>query len=685
LDLKVFKCVVIFTLSLWGGASSSQTTVDFNEYRPISCGDELPAQILKGPLQGYLDDIKGLPEEADKDLQEQTLKYHQRNNLALYDFFWSGKTLFGDELTNYVNKVGQKVLEQYPEVKGEITFYTYKSASINAFCTGKGAIFINVGLIAKLKNEAELAFTISHEIVHYLKKHSVNSFLERYAMFNQNKKDDKLNYDSKIDLLYQFSRNNEFQADSLGIIRYLNLGYDEASVSRLLKMLYYAYLPLENVPFDFSFFNSNHLIIPKYFYLDSVNPIAEIEERNDLFHTHPNVSKRINLAQKMVENSGKIGGSQYLLPESEFKKISSIAKFESVHLNLMGRDYTKAIYNAFVLMQDHPNSKYLRMVILKGVYGLSKYKSANEFSLVSEGYYRMEGESQRLLYLFKHLTRKQVNVLAIDYVTKFVTDYPDSELALQYRNDLIKDFVVINELKLDDFNKETVKYADDEQWKKFHLNAFVDDLKTAEFAAEFEKYQADLEEKKMLENQSYKAKEAQDKLDKKEIEQNGYGKHITSLIVLDPIYISSSNKKKLEFIFSEEKKSELDQKIIKIAEGYGIKTTMLSTGKLNGASDFKTMSQLKGWFQEWNNHSETEMISLFSEEMTENLSKYGSDYVYNLYVYTSKSSKYTIFLSYLINIRTGEEVFFRTERESGHFSETFTASYIKKDLSRIRK
>jgi len=651
----------------------------------LSCSDELPDQILAGPLQGYLDDIKDLPEEPDKNLREQTLKYYQRNNLGLYDFFWSGKTLFGDELTKYVNKVGQKVLEQYPEVKDEVTFYTYKSASINAFCTGKGAIFINVGLIANLKSEAELAFALSHEIVHYLKKHSIGSFLERYAMFNKNKRDDKLNYDSKIDLLYQFSRGNEFQADSLGIIRYLNLGYDETSVSRLLKMLYYAYLPLENIPFDFTFFNSSDLTIPQYYYLDSVNPISEIKERNDQFHTHPNVSKRINLAEKMVENLGKSGGSKFLLPENEFKTALKIARFETVHLNLLGRDYTKAIYNAFVLLKENPNNKYLRMVILKGVYGLAKYKSANEFSLVSEGYYRMEGESQRLLYLFKHLTRKQVNVLAINYITSFVNDHPESELALRYRNDLIKDFVVINELKISDFNKEPVLYKDDNVWKKFHLNAFVDEMKTAEFESEFEKYIPDLEEKKMLENQSYKDKQAKEKQEKKDIEKNGYRKQIKNLIVLDPIYISSSNRKRLEFIFSEEKKAELDQKIITMADELGIKTTMLSTGKLNGASDFKTMAQLKGWFQEWDNHAETEMISLFSEEMKEDLSKYGSDYVYNLYVYVSKSSKYTLFYSYLVNINTGEEVFFRSNRESGRFSESFTDAYIKKDLTRISK
>ena len=90
----VGRIILVFAfivgLFLTGSRGTSQSNVDLKNYQSISCTGELPDQILKGPLQSYLDDIKDLPEQSDKKLREQTLKYHQRNNLALYDFFWSG-------------------------------------------------------------------------------------------------------------------------------------------------------------------------------------------------------------------------------------------------------------------------------------------------------------------------------------------------------------------------------------------------------------------------------------------------------------------------------------------------------------------------------------------------------------------------------------------------------------------
>ncbi|MBL4705113.1 MAG: hypothetical protein JKY54_11355 [Flavobacteriales bacterium] len=79
------------------------------------------------------------------------------------------------------------------------------------------------------------------------------------------------------------------------------------------------------------------------------------------------------------------------------------------------------------------------------------------------------------------------------------------------------------------------------------------------------------------------------------------------------------------------------------------------------------------------------MISLFTDNIVADTKKFGTDYVYHLYVFTDKSKRYSRFISYFVNIKTGEEIFFRTLRESGLFSESFIDSYIEKDLIRISK
>jgi len=76
----------------------------------------------------------------------------------------SGDKLFNDPLTIYVNKVADELLKNEPELRKKIKIYVTKSSDVNAHAFDKGFIFINVGLLAQLENEAQLAFILSHEI-----------------------------------------------------------------------------------------------------------------------------------------------------------------------------------------------------------------------------------------------------------------------------------------------------------------------------------------------------------------------------------------------------------------------------------------------------------------------------------------------------------------------------------------
>jgi predicted Zn-dependent protease len=74
-------------------------------------------------------------------------------------------------ITDYVNKIGRKILAAFPTQLFPYHFYVIKEDSLNAFASPAGHIFINSGLFETLESEEELACIIGHEIAHVFCRH----------------------------------------------------------------------------------------------------------------------------------------------------------------------------------------------------------------------------------------------------------------------------------------------------------------------------------------------------------------------------------------------------------------------------------------------------------------------------------------------------------------------------------
>ena len=86
-------------------------------------------------------------------------------------------------LNDYINKIGNLVLDQTIQAPFNFNFYIVNSSAINAFATPGGYIYINKGLILSAENEAELAGVIAHEIGHANARH-VASIIEKSQKLN---------------------------------------------------------------------------------------------------------------------------------------------------------------------------------------------------------------------------------------------------------------------------------------------------------------------------------------------------------------------------------------------------------------------------------------------------------------------------------------------------------------------
>lgn len=74
-------------------------------------------------------------------------------------------------LNTYINTVGQKLVASSSMKKENFQFFIIDSPEINAFAAPGGYIYINRGLLAYLRDEAELAAVLAHEISHLTEKH----------------------------------------------------------------------------------------------------------------------------------------------------------------------------------------------------------------------------------------------------------------------------------------------------------------------------------------------------------------------------------------------------------------------------------------------------------------------------------------------------------------------------------
>lgn len=83
-------------------------------------------------------------------------------------------TLYEDEaLTEYLNSIAKRLLPHLGAADVPTRIRVIPDQYLNAFAQPNGTIYLHTGIIARAESEAELALVISHELVHYVGRHSL--------------------------------------------------------------------------------------------------------------------------------------------------------------------------------------------------------------------------------------------------------------------------------------------------------------------------------------------------------------------------------------------------------------------------------------------------------------------------------------------------------------------------------
>ncbi|MFZ5719133.1 MAG: M48 family metalloprotease [Pseudomonadota bacterium] len=141
-------------------------------------------------------------------------------------------------LNTYVRDIICKVAAEYC---GEVRLYVLDRPYFNAAMSPNGYAEVWSGLLLRCADESELAFVLSHEVVHYAENHTV----ERYASAKQNGNValvltmavPVVGLIYLVSTAFQFSREQEVEADLAGVRRQAAAGYRPAAGAEIWRSL----------------------------------------------------------------------------------------------------------------------------------------------------------------------------------------------------------------------------------------------------------------------------------------------------------------------------------------------------------------------------------------------------------------------------------------------------------------
>ena len=202
---------------------------------------------------------------------------------------------FGGEYANqswtrYINLVGNTIAEVSDRPTLDYHFAILNSPEQNAFAAPGGYIFITVGLLKTLKNEAELAGVLAHEIAHITKQHMLETIRRGAVLGSVSeltltalKKNPEMFanvIDEMTEVLFTkgLDKDKEFEADVVGIEYAYRAGYHPKGLQDYLKTL----------------------------------ATGEGQTQSKFFTTHPSTALRISKMTSLIENFSDIQDLPFL-------------------------------------------------------------------------------------------------------------------------------------------------------------------------------------------------------------------------------------------------------------------------------------------------------------------------------------------------------------------------------------
>lgn len=188
------------------------------------------------------------------------------------------------ELTGYVRNLGERIVAGTPMSGLEWRFHVVEDEAVNAFNAPGGLVYVNTGLIREAENASELSAVMAHEVGHGVARHGTQRLSQQYgvAVLAGLILGDDPGLLAEIaasiaaaGTMARFSREDEFEADELGVTFTVEAGYHPRGMVTFFQRL------------------------------------LELQQREPgsverFFATHPATQERIDRVEDMVEGMGSL-------------------------------------------------------------------------------------------------------------------------------------------------------------------------------------------------------------------------------------------------------------------------------------------------------------------------------------------------------------------------------------------
>lgn len=268
--------------------------------------------LSMSPAQAFNLDINKLIDagKSAKDLKPVDEKGEAEiGNTAAASILGAAPLVKNEKLQNYVNQVGLWLALQTERPDLPWRFGVMDTDSVNAFAAPGGYVFITRGLLLHMRNEAELAGVLAHEMSHVIRKHHLNAIQKNAqvgvasnlitAFTSDNGTlagEAKKKLVSVSTELYArgLDQGDEFEADRMGVVIAARAGYDPYGLPATLQTL------------------------------DSMN--AQDSSLALMFKTHPTPEKRLELLDGLMTGTMDRYATQPIVADRFVKVVGDYAK-----------------------------------------------------------------------------------------------------------------------------------------------------------------------------------------------------------------------------------------------------------------------------------------------------------------------------------------------------------------------